>query len=138
MLRPDGYRLPSSTVYNRGVPERQVTMPRKPTLRDRTDVAPVYDGAKPASWTEEGLCWDRQTHLPKPGFDRENLKPGEAARMCFGCPVMETCLAEAMAGENSLTARNRYLIRGGLSNVERAQLDRRERYAKQKLASLAS
>lgn len=77
--------------------------------------------AKPAEWTvPEMPCVLR---VPK-GNQRDPYDTNDsraAKRLCAGCPVKDACLADAMADEEGLGPRSRYLVRGGLTPRGRAR-----------------
>lgn len=50
-----------------------------------------------------------------------------AANLCAGCPILTQCLSAAMEEEGTLVARNRYLIRGGLTPAARYELAQEQR-----------
>lgn len=54
--------------------------------------------------------------FPDPTDAKANAK---AKRYCAGCPVIEACLAEALAEEGGKSPAYRYGIRGGLNPAER-------------------
>ena len=56
-------------------------------------------------------------NAPDP-FDTSNRV--RAAALCAGCPVKADCLADALAEEGDLSAKSRYLVRGGLTPRGRA------------------
>lgn len=104
--------------------ESQMDLMRSHVTRG-VPVATKSDGGRtlqlavPAGWTKDALCLDNWEH-----YDAStNLKPGQAARLCFGCPVLAQCLEAAMTEERGLSAGSRYGIRGGLSPKERAELE---------------
>jgi WhiB family transcriptional regulator, redox-sensing transcriptional regulator len=50
----------------------------------------------------------------------------EAKRICLACPVLEACLADAMADEHRKGPKERHGIRGGLGPRQRARLARQQ------------
>lgn len=91
---------------------------------------------KPPEWTALGRCVGNYMLYD----DSVGLRAGEAAARCAGCPVIEQCLADAMAQEGTLSAGSRYGIRGALSPKERASLAgekraaaKREKYQAEKM-----
>jgi hypothetical protein len=77
--------------------------------------------ARPPAWTEGELPCHNNWSL----YDNtKNVTEEEAAELCAGCPVIETCLKEALAEEGTAGASSRHLIRGGLLPHQRAALSR--------------
>lgn len=89
-------------VASDGSPTKRLAEPPKWTHRDDlpcTKVVPTAHGRDP--------------------FDTNDRKA--AARLCAGCPAMQACLDDAMAQEDGLSPRSRYLIRGGLTPWARGE-----------------
>lgn len=78
--------------------------------------------AKPAEWTTPDMpCVQRvPTGNQKDPYDTNDRRV--AKLLCAGCPVRQECLDDAMADEEGLGARSRYLVRGGLTPWGRAEL----------------
>lgn len=82
--------------------------------------------AKPYGWARDTMAcvvpeegWDddkRQRHWDTPDVDK-------AALLCDGCPVLDRCLADAMAEEAGKGKFERYLVRGGLTPMGRWKLE---------------
>lgn len=87
--------------------------------------------AEPPKWThrDDLPCTELVPKGNAPDlFDTNKAKV--AARLCAGCPlsVKDACLEDAMAQEDGLSGRSRYLVRGGLTPKGRA--DRADRIAR--------
>lgn len=87
--------------------------------------------ATPPTWTDVDNAWEVPCMGEWPNFlgrqhespwDRDHMKDKEAAELCAGCPILETCLEQAMEEERGVIARHRYGIRGGLTPKGRAML----------------
>lgn len=88
-------------------------------------------GATPPEWMKDAWCAPEWPHpdgrLHASPWDQDKTSDEKAAELCADCPVIAECLASAMAEEGSLTARNRYGVRGGLGPEGRARLALQER-----------
>lgn len=102
---------------------------RQGEVKPRGEVAPSAGEsptmrlAVPPSWThrDDLPCVQR---LPK-GNEKDlydTTDPLMAKALCAGCPVKRECLADAMAEEEGLGPRSRWLVRGGMTPVGRAKL----------------
>jgi WhiB family redox-sensing transcriptional regulator len=79
-------------------------------------VETVFPSPDERPWAAYGACRDADSDLFFPGPEGD---PGEAVRICLGCPVRDECLAWA------LETRMRYGIWGGLTERERRRLLKR-------------
>lgn len=83
-------------------------------------------GATPPEWMKDAWCAPEWPHpdgrLHASPWDQDKTSDEKAAELCAGCPVIAECLSSAMAEEGTLTARNRYGVRGGLGPEGRANL----------------
>lgn len=120
MSGPEDYNLPGARVGTITKSLPQTIRPRNNDLRSEGERTPLL--AKPKSWTVEGLCWDRETHLPIAAYDKDNLSDAEASMLCAGCPVRDLCLADALAFEGEVGPRTRFGVRGGMTGPQRAKL----------------
>lgn len=73
-------------------------------------------------WEKHGACVGTPTDLWFPAKTEQD-KIVAAKRICFGCPVREECL------EDALVRFNRHGIRGGTSEKERKVMRRQRRAA---------
>lgn len=77
-------------------------------------------------WRDQALC--RETDPDE--FVPDVCHPGIVAELkaiCGRCPVKQTCLTEALAEENGMSAQLRGGIRGGKTPRERHAMYRRNR-----------
>lgn len=77
-------------------------------------------------WRDESLCRDinDDTFFPKRG---DTAAIEYAKSICGLCPMLATCLANALAEEGGRTAANRYGVRGGKTPSQRYHLYSRAR-----------
>ena len=86
--------------------------------------------------TNDQPWWERTACTTEDGdadiFDYDPHRPHNRARaegyeyakaICRSCPVIDSCLEEAIEQEAGASVQNRYEIRGGLTPEERAALD---------------
>lgn len=96
--------------------------PRDPAAPS-TGEKPTMLLAVPPSWAQRDdlPCTKRvpKGNQPDP-YDTSDEKA--AKRLCAGCPLeaKRACLEDAMREEGDLSARSRWLVRGGLTPAERA------------------
>lgn len=78
--------------------------------------------AEPPKWTHRNdlpcVSLVPVAHSRDP-FDTSD--PIKAEALCAGCPVRSACLDAALAEEDGLSYRSRYLVRGGLTPIGRAE-----------------
>lgn len=75
------------------------------------------------TWRNQAACLAAgDLMFPEPG-DRRGVI--EAKRVCAACPVIEACLADAMAEEGGRGKASRFGIRGGLDTGQRHAMYRR-------------
>lgn len=91
------------------------------TDRPASEAPPTMRLAEPPKWAQRDdlPCIKRvpKGNQPDP-YDTSNR--ARAAALCAGCPVKAECLADALAEEGDLSAKSRYLVRGGLTPRGRA------------------
>lgn len=102
--------------------ESGVVWPRgDDTDRPASEAPPTMRFAQPPAWMQRDDLPCTKTvpkgNAPDP-YDTSNR--AKAAALCAGCPVKAECLADALAEEGDLSAKSRYLVRGGLTPRGRA------------------
>ncbi|MGP3684110.1 WhiB family transcriptional regulator [Streptomyces sp. IBSNAI002] len=90
--------------------------------------APSAAGRAP-DWRDQAACLGKGTlFLPQNEFSLEAVASvAEAKRICARCPVLEACLADAMATEYGHVENGRAGVRGGLTIQERTARYKRQR-----------
>ena len=79
------------------------------------------------TYPEDAACigTDPETFAPD-GWGRDYAAQiADAKRICWTCPVRQSCLDAAMAEEDGTPGKFRWTIRGGYTGPERARLARR-------------
>lgn len=74
--------------------------------------------ARGSHWSDQAACRDEHSDVmfPEPG-DADGK--AYAKSICAGCPVLDACLAEALADEGGKTKAYRFGVRGGLTPSQR-------------------
>lgn len=84
---------------------------------------PTMRLAVPPSWTHRDDLPCTQLVPKGNGRDPYDTNDKKAAKkLCAGCPVRQACLDDALAEEEGLGPRSRYLVRGGYTPRGRARL----------------
>ena len=102
------------------------TTTRRPTRAAATRTAVWHGRPQPytSSWEDRSACYNR----PQTLWDGDNAdNTAKAKQICLSCPVLATCLGDAMDQERSVVW-SRVAVRGGLNGPDRVQLflDRRD------------
>lgn len=87
-----------------------------------SEAPPTMQLAKPPAWThrDDLVCTKWVPTGNGPDF-WDTTDRRRARVLCAACPVRAECLDAAMEEEGGLSARNRYLVRGGLTPRGRAE-----------------
>lgn len=81
----------------------------------------VWEFATPPDWMSGAKCLGRWEEYDQ---DDKKITPLIAEGMCHGCPVVDQCLADALALEKDAPLLRRQGVRGGMTPRQRLNLDR--------------